>query len=772
MAERVAEGDRAVSVFTRSATAALVILFALAISNSARADWWSENVELHGKASSTVYFNSPSFTGDFKMDQWWNQMELDTDIKLFDDEVNALSLHTIIMPTYDAVYDVYPHSFGDRRSAASPATSLAPFVPFTQTATNAKDAMTGQKFPGHGVCFKGGWCDVNQDTGSLFTGKNNPAMVIDDTIFFGILEGATRSRSASGQGKLGGGSSLDAWQQAARVPGINPAFLGSLALSSKGATAPMHSFNNGSAGYLGYVIGDRRSIDEQFPVGINLTDGQLKTHCFDTAHPYCWWREGYFEAKMGDTQIRVGKQQIVWGKTDAFRLQDIVNPIDFSYHNVYPSLEDRRIPTLSADLVQSFGNVGGLEDVSLELVWVFDKFTPVYVGQCGDFWAFTAACEARADVGAHGLLNISAAKVEDRKWTFRNTEPGFRFEFRTPEPSIAFSLSGFWGIQDAPVARFVNPYSTHNPNPAMMLFLQSLGVPGAIIPSFDPYNPASIAASSANAQGFWGAAFGPGGFICNETTQATNAHAKCIAGSGLQALGWIWSSSQAVVEYPRTFTLGGSADYQIPNIDTVLRMEASYDFGREIQNTKKLDGIDHSDVVAAAIGLDRSFFIPFVNKDRTAFLSFQTFMEHVMNFDGNQTVGMATYEWNVISTFFMQNYWRGDSIVLTNFFAYDWSAHAWITGPSLKWILNESLFFEMGVNLLEGSKRVHNIRDICSNGTTSCLGDPATWQAGNWQLINKNFARTAEGPYWNLESFADSQMQHRDELWFGATYQF
>ncbi len=49
MAERVAEGDRAVSVFTRSATAALVILFALAISNSARADWWSENVELHGK---------------------------------------------------------------------------------------------------------------------------------------------------------------------------------------------------------------------------------------------------------------------------------------------------------------------------------------------------------------------------------------------------------------------------------------------------------------------------------------------------------------------------------------------------------------------------------------------------------------------------------------------------------------------------------------------------------------------------------------------------
>jgi hypothetical protein len=770
MAERVAEGDRAVSVFTRSATAALVILFALAISNSARADWWSENVELHGKASSTVYFNSPSFTGDFKMDQWWNQMELDTDIKLFDDEVNALSLHTIIMPTYDAVYDVYPHSFGDRRKAASPGTQNPPFGP-----DNAKNAMTGNKFPGHGAGVSGGWFDVNQDTGFIFTGKNNPAMVIDDTIFFGILVGATKSRSASDQGKLGGGSSLDAWQQAARfrtAVGGAPNFLASLASATKGATAPIHSFNNASPGYLGYVIGDRRSIDEQFPVGINLTDGQLKTHCFDTAHPYCWWREGYFEAKMGDTQIRVGKQQIVWGKTDAFRLQDIVNPIDFSYHNVYPSLEDRRIPTLSADLVHSFGNVGGLEDVSLELVWVFDKFTPVYVGQCGDFWAFTAACEARADVGAHGLLNISAAKVEDRKWTFRNTEPGFRFEFRTPEPSIAFSLSGFWGIQDAPVARFDNPYSTHNPNPAMMLFLQSIGF-DAFIPTFNPYDPASISASSEAARTTWNNFFGAAGAVCPDTPTSKNvAKAKCIAASQLQPLGWIWSSSQAVVEYPRTFTLGGSADYQIPNIDTVLRMEASYDFDREIQNTKKIDGIDHSDVVAAAIGLDRSFFIPFVNKDRTAFLSFQTFMEHVMNFDGNQTVGMATYEWNVISTFFMQNYWRGDSIVLTNFFAYDWAAHAWITGPSLKWILNESLFFEMGVNFLEGSKRVHNIRDICPSGQLNCLGDPTTWNGGNWQLINKQFARTAEGPYWNLESFADSQMQHRDELWFGATYQF
>ena len=104
----------------------MTLLFALVCLVLARADWLSENVEFHGKASSTVYFNSPSFTGGFKMDQWWNEMEFDTDIKLFDDEVNSLSLHSIIMPTYDAVYDVYPHGFGDRRKAAQRSRTQSP----------------------------------------------------------------------------------------------------------------------------------------------------------------------------------------------------------------------------------------------------------------------------------------------------------------------------------------------------------------------------------------------------------------------------------------------------------------------------------------------------------------------------------------------------------------------------------------------------------------------------------------------------------------------
>jgi hypothetical protein len=738
-------------------------LMLLTTAGTARADWWSENFQLHGKAYSQVYFNAPSLSKDFQMSQWWNAVEMNFDVRLYEDNDFGLSFHSIVTPTYDAVYDIYPDYFGDRRKGAQLG---------TQTHANAHDAMKGKSFPGNGPRIRGGFSDVNQDTGFVFTGHMNPQMVIDDTIFFGILGGATRSRGDN-QGKVGGASSPVTFGHSrvtAVAAGTFPNFVASLAAAGNNNGRPFVSVGDQAAS----MIGDRHSLEQQFPVGLNHTDGQLKTRCFDGVHDWCWMREAYFDIKYGDTQLRAGRQQIVWGKTDAFRLQDVVNPIDFGYHNVFPSLEDRRIPVLALDLIHSFGEVGPFEDFSFEAVWVVDRFKPVQVGQCGDFWAFTAACESRADTAGHGLLNQSASKVEERNWQLKNTEPGFRFEFRLPEPSIAFSLSGFWGFQDAPVARFKNGYKTTNPNPAMMLFLQRLGF-DALIPAFDPYDHASIQTASDAALGFWTGTLAAA--ICPDTL-GVEERARCFGGTGggnttnFQPLGWIWSASQVQIEYPRVFTLGGSLDYQIPNVDTVLRLETSYDFDSHINNTNKFDGVDRSDIVRAAIGLDRSFFIPWLNKDRTAFVSFQTFMEHIMDFDGNQRRGMMSPEWGVISTFFIENYWRQDSLVLTTFVAYDWAARAWITGPKFKWVVDDHLSFEVGVNLLNGTKKQSNIRDICENGTKGCIGDPTTWQTGNWQLINYQFDRYAEGPFWARESFADTMMESRDEVWMGVTYQF
>ena len=73
-------------------------------------------------------------------------------------------------------------------------------IPFGRTRSVENDQQDVNLTTAYGTL--GGWFDVNQDTAGLFTGKNNPAMVIDDTIFFGILVGATRSRSASSAGKI------------------------------------------------------------------------------------------------------------------------------------------------------------------------------------------------------------------------------------------------------------------------------------------------------------------------------------------------------------------------------------------------------------------------------------------------------------------------------------------------------------------------------------------------------------------------------------------
>ncbi len=182
--------------------------------------------------------------------------------------------------------------------------------------------------------------------------------------------------------------------------------------------------------------------------------------------------------------------------------------------------------------------------------------------------------------------------------------------------------------------------------------------------------------------------------------------------------------------------------------------------------------MSNSSVFQMAVGLDRSTFIPFLNSRRTAFLSAQTFIEHIIDYRGNGGNGMVPDETQVISTAFMQNYWRNDSITLTSFAAVDWRSRAVIIGPSLRYTYNEHLLFDIGFNMLWGSTRKHNIRDLCAGGGLGCLSDPTTWQQGNWQTLNASLEQRAEAPFWSKESFADRFMRDRDEFWMGVTYQF
>ncbi len=94
-------------------------------------------------------------------------------------------------------------------------------------------------------------------------------------------------------------------------------------------------------------------------------------------------REAYLDFRwdfFGSNLLRLGKQQNVWGKADFFRLQDIINPVDYFQHFFIEPFEDTRIPQLAAWLQHRFGDVLGMQDVAGNVVWNFDEFNPVGLG--------------------------------------------------------------------------------------------------------------------------------------------------------------------------------------------------------------------------------------------------------------------------------------------------------------------------------------------------------------------------------------------------------
>jgi hypothetical protein len=768
--------------------------------DSAR-DWFGEHFEVHGFLRTNFYVRSPNFSEDPVPSSLRSEINLEPELRLYESDEWKVGFYGVFRPVYEAVFDTQSELYG--RAPEQSVFGTAGAYPFN---SNARRSGKGQSFPLEGGRLDGEFTILNADTGTLFSAERAAAVAIDDVVFFGRVTAPIATKGKN-QAQIGGPARGTTYQDLlAHFPLPNaglPAGSGLDAslnlLASQPLTTPLSFYGRQSS---------RNSLD-QGSADINANEDELKFDCFDIAHPYCFAREFYLDIERGDTFVRFGRQQIVWGKTDAFRLQDTINPLDFSYHNVFPSLEDRRIPVLALDVIQSFGQVGPFDDVSLEGAWVFDRFIPDQFGQCGEPWAFTAACEARADAGGHQLFNFSLAGVQERDWTFGNTQPGARLEFRLPDPSISFSLSFFYGFQKTPVAEFGNFYSVDNPNAAVMLFLQGIadggGTPiagtidalaalgaanggpfpysgGVWLSGFDPYDRAgptpnpggTLEAANQDLQNAWFS-------LTNLLPPAAGGCAGVPDGPALQdcggqiaIFGLPWSASQATLKYPRIWSLGASLDYQIPGVDTVLRLEVASDLDRGIQNTNLLDQVSRSDVFKAAVGLDRSTFIPFINPDRTAFISLQTFVEHIVDYDGDRfgDDGMVPWETTVISTLFTQNYWRNDSLVLTNLVAADWKSSAYIWGPSFKWVLNDHLSFEFGVNVLWGESQKHNLRDLCADATLSCFGNPATWQAGNWQTLSGPLVRAAQSPFWSQQSFADKFMRDRDEFWVGITWQW
>ena len=84
-----------------------------------------------------------------------------------------------------------------------------------------------------------------------------------------------------------------------------------------------------------------------------------------------------------DLFLKIGKQQVVWGRTDLFRVLDVINPVDYSRNNIYDELSEIRIPMWIAQAEYRMGASESMQDRNFQVVWNFDKFRANNLGQCG-----------------------------------------------------------------------------------------------------------------------------------------------------------------------------------------------------------------------------------------------------------------------------------------------------------------------------------------------------------------------------------------------------
>ena len=383
-----------------------------------------------------------------------------------------------------------------------------------------------------------------------------------------------------------------------------------------------------------------------------------------------WLRELYVDATLlgqGDNEInfRLGKQQVIWGRTDLFRVLDIINPVDFSRNNIYDELEDIRIPMWMLTTDFRFGPTGIFDDFNAQVVWNFDQFRPNNLGQCG-----TPNVILDAGCFFRGMKNLW-----DNGGTVANFAP-----FDPADPSKGLLATNF------------------GPN--------TIGIRNINLPEW----------SLSNTQlgiKFEGV-YGDLGWSVNAMTYRSQlpslrAGSVEVVNPFVGGPAQTWDHLIAFdVYFPRINMFGGSVDYYSQSIDTVFRIEGAYTQGEEFANTLRKELYSESDVFRFVIGADKNVFFRSLNDRRAFLLSAQLFGQHIVDHETAQAtlgkVGMPDWETNFIGTFLIKGWWLADRLSPQLIMAYDFRAGAFVAEPSIDWLISDNWQLIFKANIKTGGE--------------------------------------------------------------------
>lgn len=451
-----------------------------------------------------------------------------------------------------------------------------------------------------------------------------------------------------------------------------------------------------------------------------------------------WLRELYIDAtlpvgKGDEINFRIGRQQVVWGRTDLFRVLDQINPIDFSIQNIYEEFEDSRIPLGIFSAEWRLGATNMFDDLNFQFVWNFESFMPHVLGQGGQPYNILQA----------GDLFRSLKNCWDNGCTVSNFATGL---------SPAGNLSTDFPTQTIGIRDIHMPDSLDQIGLRMEGVFKSVGFSINALHYYSQLPSLRGGIESKNPFIGTGVNFppfdtvGPGGRLgVRPFVPAFDIH------------------------FPEVWLLGGSADFYVDPIKSAFRVEFAYTTGEEFADTSQSRLFSESDVIRWVVGWDRPTYIRFLNPNRTFLLSGQLFGQHILEHErftnpvSGGKIGFQDWDHNMIMTFLFQGFYMNDRVQPRLIQAYDFRGKAYVMSPGVDWLINDNWRLTFAANLKFGTGR-----NFADDGRTSnsfppftCAPNAPCTPGGEFSSLGN---RLGYEPLGRFRSGPIGMAQHEDEL--------
>ncbi|MEJ8566043.1 DUF1302 family protein [Elongatibacter sediminis] len=426
---------------------------------------------------------------------------------------------------------------------------------------------------------------------------------------------------------------------------------------------------------------------------------------------YDWMRELYLDATIpfdggSELNFRIGRQQVVWGRTDLFRVLDQVNPIDFSIQNIYEEFEDSRIPMGIFSAEYRAGVVGQFDDLNFQFIWKFEDFRPHTLGQGGEPYTILGAGDLFRALSTCWHYGCTVGNFAPNQTGGASLPPpiglgaptlGNGNSTGTLATTFPAHTIGIRGVDaDRPDGAFEDPE----------IGLRVEGLYRGIGFSFNfLYFHQQLPSLHGGSEG--PAAINP--FLCDPALNP-------VCGALEQAAGESYLTEMQRpyllafdIHFPRVTMFGASADFYVESLKSSIRVELAHTSGEEFVNTLRPSLYSESDVVRWVIGIDRPTFIRFLNPNRSFLVSLQVFGQHLLDHELITTpggkAGMPDWENNILTTLLIQGGYFNDRLTPTLLLAWDSKAHSMVVGPSVNWKFNNEWTATLGANLKFGTSK-------------------------------------------------------------------